>query len=287
MAVDYATLKKGGFMRQKQKNNFSLRLRTVGGHMSAEQLAKVAEVAEKYGEGYVHLTSRQGVEIPFIKLDQIEEVKNALAEGDVVPGVCGHRVRTVTACQGAAICQSGCIDTYALAKELDERYFGYELPHKFKFGITGCQNNCLKAEENDVGIKGGMQVAWVEDKCIQCGVCVKACRNEAITLEDGKISIDTGKCNYCGRCVKSCPVDAYDAQPGYIVSFGGTFGNHISKGETIIPFIESHEKLLKVCDAALKFFEQNGKAGERLKFTIDRTGKEAFEKAIKEAYENE
>ena len=246
MAVDYATLKKGGFMRQKQKNNFSLRLRTVGGHMSAEQLAKVAEVAEKYGEGYVHLTSRQGVEIPFIKLDQIEEVKNALAEGDVVPGVCGPRVRTVTACQGAAICQSGCIDTYALAKELDERYFGYELPHKFKFGITGCQNNCLKAEENDVGIKGGMQVAWVEDKCIQCGVCVKACRNEAITLEDGKISIDTGKCNYCGRCVKSCPVDAYDAQPGYIVSFGGTFGNHISKGETIIPFIESNEKLLKV-----------------------------------------
>ena len=82
MAVDYATLKKGGFMRQKQKNNFSLRLRTVGGHMSAEQLAKVAEVAEKYGEGYVHLTSRQGVEIPFIKLDQIEEVKNALAEGE-------------------------------------------------------------------------------------------------------------------------------------------------------------------------------------------------------------
>ncbi|MFR0781422.1 MAG: hypothetical protein ACLSHP_00200 [Coprococcus sp.] len=28
------------------------------------------------------------------------------------------------------------------------------LPHKFKFGVTGCQNNCLKAEENDVGIKG-------------------------------------------------------------------------------------------------------------------------------------
>lgn len=101
MAVDYATLKKGGFMRQKQKNNFSLRLRTVGGHMSAEQLAKVAEVAEKYSEGYVHLTSRQGVEIPFIKLDQIEEVKNALAEGDVVPGV-------VWASSKNRYCLSGC-----------------------------------------------------------------------------------------------------------------------------------------------------------------------------------
>lgn len=46
MAVDYATLKKGGFMRQKQKNNFSLRLRVVGGNLTAENLKKIAEVAE-------------------------------------------------------------------------------------------------------------------------------------------------------------------------------------------------------------------------------------------------
>lgn len=158
MAVDYATLKKGGFMRQKQKNNFSLRLRVVGGNLTAKQLAKIAEVSDKYGDGYVHLTSRQSVEIPFIKLDDIEEVKNTLAAGDVEPGVCGPRVRTITACQGQAVCPSGCIDTYALAKELDDRYFAMELPHKFKFGITGCQNNCLKSEENDLGIKGGIKV---------------------------------------------------------------------------------------------------------------------------------
>ena len=166
MAVDYATLKKGGFMRQKQKNHFSLRLRVVGGNLTAKQLAKIAEVAEKFGDGHVHLTSRQSVEIPFVKLEQIDAVKAALAEGDVEPGVCGPRVRTVTACQGQAVCPSGCIDTYALAKELDARYFARELPHKFKFGITGCQNNCLKSEENDLGIKGGIQVKWREEDCI-------------------------------------------------------------------------------------------------------------------------
>ena len=48
--VDYATLKKGGFMRQKQKNNFSLRLACVGGTLTAENLKKIAEVAEKYGD---------------------------------------------------------------------------------------------------------------------------------------------------------------------------------------------------------------------------------------------
>ena len=284
MAVNYSLLKKGGFMRQKQKNNFSLRLRVVGGNVTAKQLAKIAEVSERFGDGYVHLTSRQSVEIPFIKLDDIENVKAALAEGDVEPGVCGPRVRTITACQGEAICPSGCIDTYALAKELDERYFAMELPHKFKFGITGCQNNCLKDEENDVGIKGGIKVTWRESDCIGCGVCEKACRQGAITITDGKIKVDNGKCNFCGRCCKACPTDAWDTVHGYIVSFGGLFGNQINKGEAIIPFIEDKEKLFKVCDAAITFFDENAKPSERFKFTIDRVGKDNFEKAILEAY---
>ena len=283
--ADYAALKKGGFMRQKQKNNFSLRIRVVGGHLDAKQLAKVAEVSEKYGEGYVHLTSRQGVEIPFIKLDQIDEVKAALAEGDVVPGVCGPRVRTITACQGSAICPSGCIDTYALAEELDERYFGRELPHKFKFGVTGCQNNCLKAEENDVGIKGAAQISWKEDSCIHCGVCEKACREEAISFKDDKLVIDTDKCNYCGRCAKSCPVDAWNVEEAYLVSFGGTFGNHISKGQELLPLITSEEQLFRVTDAAIQFFADHAKAGERFKFTIDRVGEDKLYEVLKGAYD--
>lgn len=285
MAVDYATLKKGGFMRQKQKNNFSLRLAVVGGTLTAKNLKKIAEVAEQYGEGYVHLTSRQGVEIPFIKLEDIDTVKEALAEGDCRPGVCGPRVRTVTACQGSAVCPSGNIDSYDIAKKLDERYFGRELPHKFKFGVTGCQNNCLKAEENDVGIKGALAVKWKEDACIQCGLCAKVCREQAISVEDGKINVDYDACNSCGRCVKSCPTDAWDAKTAYILSFGGTFGNSIAKGKEFLPLITSEEQLFRVTDAAIQFFEEHGNPSERFKFTIDRVGAEELQKVLKEAYD--
>lgn len=283
--VDYAALKKGGFMRQKQKDCFSLRLAVVGGNLTAENIKTVAEVAEKYGHGYVHMTSRQGIEIPFIKVEDINEVKEELAKGGVGTGVCGPRVRTITACQGAAICPSGCIDTYTLAKELDARYFGRELPHKFKFGVTGCQNNCLKAEENDVGIKGGMTVECNHDDCIQCGVCVKACREGALRMEDGKIVIDREKCNNCARCVKSCPTDAWVGEPGYIVSFGGLFGNKIYKGEQIVPIIRDKETLFRVTDAAISFFEKHANAGERFRLTLERIGKEEFKKEVQAAYE--
>lgn len=285
MATDYATLKKGGFMRQKQKNQFSLRLSVVGGQVTAEQLVAITNVANKYGHGYIHLTSRQGIEIPYIKLEDIDKVKEALAEGGATPGVCGPRVRTITACQGSEVCPNGCIETEGLARELNDRYFGQELPHKFKFGVTGCQNNCLKAEENDLGIKGGVRVSWIEDKCISCGVCAKVCREGAITIQDGKISIDQDKCNYCGRCAFSCPTDAYDTVPGYLLSFGGLFGNKINKGFAIIPFIEDKETLFRVCDAALQFFKENANPSERFKFTIDRVGREKFDEVIKAACE--
>ncbi|MCR5219687.1 MAG: 4Fe-4S binding protein [bacterium] len=285
MAVDYAALKAGGFMRQKQKNTFSLRLRVVGGTLTVEQLQTIAAAAKKYGKNYVHLTSRQGVEIPFIRLEDIENIKNDLAAGGVSPSVCGPRVRTVTACQGGQCCPSGCIDALAIATELDRRYFGRQLPHKFKFGVTGCQNNCLKAEENDLGVKGGMAISWAADECTLCGVCEKACRRDAISMGNGKIVLDAGKCNHCGRCVMACPSGAWHGKSGYLVSFGGTFGNAIRKGRELLPLVEDEETLWRIADTAIEYFAQNAQPGERFAKVLERLGWDDFTRKVREAYQ--
>ena len=151
--------------------------------------------------------------------------------------------------------------------------------------MTGCQNNCLKAEENDIGIKGGMEVSWVEDKCIGCGVCEKACRQGAIKCEGNKVTINRDQCNYCGRCVKSCPTDAWEGNSGYLVSFGGLCGNQIYKGEQLLPIVHDKETLFRVTDAAIDFFRDHANPGERFRLTLQRVGEVEFRKKIREAYE--
>jgi dissimilatory sulfite reductase (desulfoviridin) alpha/beta subunit len=280
--INYAELKKGGFMRQIQPGKFSLRLHLAGGQLSALGLKKIYEVADTFGNGYVHLTSRQGVEIPFIDIADIPAVVESLADGGLQPGACGPRVRTITACQGSSICPSGLIETSALAEEIDKRCFGLELPHKFKIGITGCKNNCLKAEENDFGIKGGMLPEWDKSACTLCGLCVAVCPVNAIEKHGEELALHQETCVYCGKCEKSCPSNAWKGRPGYILSFGGMFGNEIAKGESVLPILFTKDALFKALDAAMDFYRQNGNGGERFGLTLKRVGLEKFKKYMEE-----
>lgn len=272
--VQLKNLKKNGFLPQKQQNRFSLRLRVAGGKVTAKQLQKVYDIAAVYGQGYIHMTSRQSIEIPFIKLEDIEIIRNELAASGLEPAAGGARVRTVTACQGNAVCSHGLIDTTALAEEFDMKYYGRDLPHKFKLGITGCRNNCLKAEENDLGVKGGMRPEWQQAMCTFCGACEKVCRGKAIQVDKSAqtLAFDQTKCCNCGKCVKICPTKAWQGTRGFVVYFGGLFGNRITIGKQLLPLLESKEELHRVVEATLEFFAEHATPGERFANTLDRVG---------------
>jgi dissimilatory sulfite reductase (desulfoviridin) alpha/beta subunit len=285
MAIDYKTLKSSGFLPMRKKENFSMRVKVLGGNLTPTQLRTIADAAEEFGAGRVHLTSRQGVEIPFVKYGDIEPIKEFLAKGEVFPGVGGATVRTVTACQGNKVCPWGCVDTFSLASDISKKFSSKKIPHKFKIGVTGCANNCLKAEQNDLGVKGGLFVDIDFSKCKQCGLCVKNCKAKALTLVKGKeMKIDREKCVNCGKCANACPVKAWKSESGYKVYFGGTFGNRIAIAEELFPMLKDKKKVFRAAEIALDFFAKHGSPGERFRTLLDKIGWEGFKEALGEEF---
>src|SRR3990172_3228088 len=177
---DLAALKKVGMIQQKQKKYFAMRLHAVGGDFTSEQMIKIAEVAERFGKGRLHLSTRQGIEIHFVHHFNLEPARKELEAAGVAMGACGPRIRIIVACPGNFTCKWGIIDTKEVAHILDEKYFRQETPHKFKLSVTGCPHNCAKATEKDIGVMGGILPEWDAPQCNDCGLCVNTCPTEAI-----------------------------------------------------------------------------------------------------------
>jgi len=279
----FAQLKKGGKMRQVTGGLFSVRLHLFAGRLTTAQTRAIAEAADRFGGGRVHITSRQGIEIPDVTHDALAPLEAFLAAHDVGMGVCGPTVRTVTACQGTGVCPSAIIDSPDLAGELDRRYYGQSVPHKFKMGVSGCANNCLKAEENDVGFKGWIEPRWVSDDCIVCDICATVCPVGAVTVlpDEERVALDLAACIGCGDCITSCVSGSMvEGAKGYAVYAGGKLGRVPRLGRRVAGVLPSREEALDVADALVEFFRLHGEARERFGATLQRTGLDALEAFI-------
>lgn len=277
-----AQLKAKCFIPQTTDEFYSCRLKAVGGYMEAQHVKAAAELSEKYGKGYIHLTSRQCVEIPFVHKSNIDAMEQDIIAAGMLLNKCGPGLRTITACQGEVTCKSGNIDTLSLANEIDEKFSHRPLPHKFKIGITGCRNNCLKAEENDLGVKGASTPSWIESNCTYCGACEKVCPVSAIKVErqEKQYVLDNETCISCGRCIKSCHFNAIEGEAGFHVFFGGLFGNRIAIGKTLLPVVRTKEELFQIIDTTLTFFNDHAKKKERFCSTLDRVGWDIFQQKL-------
>jgi anaerobic sulfite reductase subunit C len=278
--IDYDSLKTGGFMRQRQKDMFAFRLRIVGGRVEADQLRTLADAAEKYGDGHIHLTTRQGIEIPFVHQDNVQNIRNDLEKVNLHKGTCGPRIRGLMACQGDTVCPRGLVDPQDIAQKLDEKYFAMGVPHKFKISVTGCPASCAKPQVNDFGIIGGVDPKWLEDLCIGCSLCQEICRKDAIVVEDGIVTFDRDKCDFCGDCISSCPTDAWVIdKTGFTLLIGGKVGRFPQLGVNFAELV-SETELFEILDKTIQFFNENAQKGERVADTVNRVGMETFKKAV-------
>ncbi len=271
--LDFEALKSGGFIKQTQKDLFTVRLRCPAGKLTSLQLRKAADIAEKYGEGAIHTSFRQSIEIPYVHYQHFDAINAELKELNWSVGSCGPRIRVPTACAGCTWNPNGLMDTQSMCLEVDKRYFGTPTSHhKFKISFSGCPIDCARSREMDLGFQGIVEPELVEDLCNGCGLCVSGCEEQALTLVDGLPVRDTGKCTYCGDCIKVCPLDAMvEARRGWLVRLGGKHGKHPMNGYEIAQFV-SDEEALSLIEKTVAWYRANGQGRERIGATIARLG---------------
>ena len=280
-----ASVKGRGFLLNRGTESFSGRIVAPGAVFTAKDLMTISEIAEKYGSGKVGFTSRLSAELVGIPFDKIEEACAYAAERGLYFGGTGAKIRPVTACKGTT-CVYGNYDTQALAKEIHENYYiGWskvQLPHKFKIGVGGCPNSCMKPSLNDFGVEGRKVPKFDPELCRGCKICAveKACPSKAAHVENGKLVIGEN-CLSCGVCTGKCPFNAVapESETVYRIYVGGTWGKSTRMGTPLTRFV-TREEIAPVLEKTMLWFKENAFAKERLGKAIDRLGFEKFEADI-------
>ena len=281
-----ASVKARGFLRNRGTDCFSGRIVTVAGVFSPSELNSLAECAEKFGNGKVIFTARLAAEVVGIPFEKIPDAEAFMAQRGLHFGGTGAKVRPIAACKGTT-CIYGNIDTQGLAKVIYDRFYigmrDVKLPHKFKIGVGGCPNSCMKPSLNDVGIEGCKAFSFDDALCRGCKKCavVEGCPSRAVSVVNGKAAINMSKCTHCGVCVGKCPLGAVpkEAESVCRIFVGGTWGKTQRMG-TLLSSVYSFDEIPAIIEKVMLWYKENGYVKERLGATIDRLGAAALEEAI-------
>lgn len=273
-------LLRSGIIRQRQQDRVIARFRSLAGNLTAAQLRALADLAEKYGRGSVHLTTRQGVEISAVAMDKAAQLAKEARERGLLAGACGPRVRTVVACPGREVCPYGLVNSRQLAEELDREFFGREVGIKVKIAVSGCPNSCAKPQENDIALMGAVEPVLRAEKCHGCGLCATLCPRGAIKMKEGKPHLNRRLCMGEGSCIAICPAGAWEERRrGLYLFAGGQGGRSPRLGRVVVPFVTEEEATAAV-EAVLKTFLQLRREGERLGDTLQRVGLREFRRKV-------
>ncbi|MDD4566792.1 MAG: 4Fe-4S binding protein [Methanoculleus chikugoensis] len=270
--TDIKKTRNPGVIRLREKGKIAVRGKVLAGVMTAPQMAAVSRIAKEFGDGTVGMTARLNVELPGIDRRDAGEVAKRLREAGIEPGSTGATLRSVVACKGT-VCRHGCYDTQGLARAIEERYGGCDLPRKLKISVAGCPNNCTRVQLNDIGI-AGRRYPLFADECEGCGACEKVCREGAVRVVGGKVLFSGETCIGCGDCVAVCPQGAVGvASEGLRLFLGGRSGRVLRVG-TEADGLVAEEEILDTITKLLDYFRENALLGERLGEMMERVGVE-------------
>jgi ferredoxin-nitrite reductase len=161
-------LKWVGIYPQKQGGDaFMMRIKIPGGVLTPEQTRVMGKIASDFARGpvpnphfgnnFLDLTTRQDVQMHWIKMENVPEIWRRLEEAGITTvQACGDSARNVLCCPVSGLGHEEAIDAYPVAQDISAYFTGNReyanLPRKFKMSVTGCLEDCAQAEINDVGM---------------------------------------------------------------------------------------------------------------------------------------
>jgi sulfite reductase (NADPH) hemoprotein beta-component len=149
-------LVRGTYGQRQNADAQMLRVKIPQGILSRAQIAALGDVAAQYSRGFGHITTRQNVQLHFLKLHDVEPAMRQLADvGLTTREACGNSVRNITACPYSGVAGDEAFDVTpyaeALTRYLLRHPLSARLPRKFKIAFEGCPDDHIALAINDIG----------------------------------------------------------------------------------------------------------------------------------------
>jgi sulfite reductase (ferredoxin) len=145
-----------GTYAQRQEGVQMQRIKIPGGFLTAEQLTRLADTADRYASGFIHFTTREDAQLYYLKLEDAPLLLRDLAAvGITTREACGNTVRNITACYRAGISHNEAFNVYpyaqALFRYLLRNKYNQNMGRKMKFAFEGCAEDHSALAFHDLG----------------------------------------------------------------------------------------------------------------------------------------
>src|SRR5215470_6042086 len=150
---------KHGIYGQRQPGVQMVRCKIPGGLLTAAQVNQFACIADEFGGGRGHLTTRQNIQYHFVPLTRVPDLMHLLADvGLTNREACYNTVRNVTACPWSGLTHDEVFDVRPYAQRVAYAFLRKDLtgnlPRKFKIAFDGCSSDdCIQGAINDIGLR--------------------------------------------------------------------------------------------------------------------------------------
>jgi sulfite reductase beta subunit-like hemoprotein len=154
---------KHGIYGQRQAGVQMVRCKIPGGLLTGAQVEQLAVIADEFGGGKGHITTRQNIQYHFVPLRRVPALMHRLADvGLTNREACYNTVRNVTVCPWSGIARDEVFDVRPYAQKLAYAFLRKDLtsnlPRKFKFAFDGCRSrDCIAGAINDVGLRAAIR----------------------------------------------------------------------------------------------------------------------------------